>query len=136
MKTIIALAVLLVAASATVVPDWKNCGEASAVWVPINVTLEKPIAHNEPNFISGCGNVTQAFTTNAYNLLAKEFGVSVINKNRTMAEKSFQVGELYCLEYNFTIPSYVIGSFSLEFSPIDNNGNILGCIEADASLLF
>jgi hypothetical protein len=136
MKTIIALTILLVAASAAVVPDWKNCGAANAIWVPVNLTLEKPIAHNEPNYISGCGNVTQAFTTNAFNVAAKEFGVSVVDKNRTMEAKTFQANELYCLNYNFTIPSYVIGSFALSFSPIDDKGNVLGCLELDASLLF
>jgi len=137
MKAILALALIFVAASASVVPDWKNCGAENAPWVPINVTLDDSIAHNTPNGIHGCGNVTAPFTVAGYNLVAKEFGVGVIDKNKTMSEPlTFQVGELYCLNYNFTIPTYVIGSFTLQFSPMDAQGNILGCIQADASLFF
>jgi len=136
MKSILALALVVALSSAVYIPEWKSCGVQDAVWIPTDIHCDNEMVHNEPNTIYVCGNVTKDVTATKYHLNAKEFGVGVINKDlKLKIPFVLTAGSQFCFNYTFTIPSYVVGSFSLEFSPFDEN-NVLGCAEVETSLYF
>ena len=138
MKAVLALFLIFAAASATLITDWKNCGAEGQSWTPISLNTEKSENSEDPCSVSICGKANVPFTANGYNLNAKKFGLSIYSKKGNIRDRTYEAEQEFCFDYTFKIPSLAthFGSFDLEVSALDTEGNVLGCMEFDSDYLF
>jgi len=135
MKVILALFLIFAAASASFISDWKNCGSSQSSWTPLTLYTEKTAIVDKPIYVSICGRANVGFTAFAYSLVAKKWGLSLYKKNGNITPRVYEANQLFCIEYSFAIPSFVVGSFDLTLTAIDINGAALGCMQFDSSYL-
>lgn len=130
---IIILALLVVALASQFTPNWSNCGDGDS-WSTTTVTLAEAPARGQNNTISVCGQSADDFTIQFYNIAVSVFGVTVANKTTTHPQNtSIIAGAQHCFDYNFTIPTYAVGSISVDLTLVDPTGAGRGCVELDCS---
>ena len=131
----IALILLFTILSADYTPNWQSCSDPSDSWHPTSVTFANQPVHGQSDNVTLCGESVDDFSFDHFQYKVKILDIVVYSGiGRFNSPQNVTAGETTCLQFNFTIPKFVIGTIQAQFIGLDTTGSERGCVQVDVSL--